>query len=162
MVNITLDQIRTEKNYNLKYLFEDSNDHYDSPFQYSNDCSYLEPDQFPNHVENLSGQSYFHLNCRGLSSNWESFRDLLCDIHGGQFSFDIIGINEVFHCDNDKRIYLPGYQNILTRCRHDGNRGGVAFFIKDNIQFKIREDISVFIPHTFESLISARRATRLL
>jgi hypothetical protein len=28
----------------------------------------------------------------------------------------------------------------------------VAFFIKDNIQFKIREDISVFIPHTFESL----------
>jgi hypothetical protein len=54
MVNITLDQIRTEKNYNLKYFFEDSNDHYDSPFQYSNTCSYLEPGQFPNHVENLS------------------------------------------------------------------------------------------------------------
>ena len=147
MVNSTLDQIRTENNCNLKYLFDDSNDYHDSPLQYNNDCSYLEPDQFPNHAENLNRQSYFHFNCRGLSSNWESFRDLLCD----HFSFDVVGINEVFGCDNDKRIYLPGYQNIFTRSRDDGNRGAVALFIKDNIQFKIGEDIRVFIPQIFES-----------
>jgi len=33
-----------------------------------------------------------------------------------------------------------------------GNRGGVAIFIKDNIQFQICEDIILFIPHIFESL----------
>ena len=130
--------------------------HYNtSPSPYGgrgNNCSYFEPDQFCNHAEKFSGQSYFHLNCRGLSSNWESFRELLCDLHGDQFSFDIIGISEVFNCENDKRLSIPGYHDVLTRCRHNGHRGGVALFIKENIQYKIREDISVFIPHIFESL----------
>jgi len=120
MVNITLHQIRTENNYNLKYFFEDSNEYHDFRFQYNNDCSYLEHDQFPNHVENLSVQSYFRFNCRGLSLNWESFRDLLCDLHTDHFSFVMIDISEVFSSGNDNRIYLPGYQNILTRSRDDG------------------------------------------
>ena len=126
MANITLNQIRTENKYNLKSLFEDVDDDYDdSPFQYTNNCSYFEPDQFCNHAEKFSGQSYFHLNCRGLSSNWESFRELLCDLHGDQFSFDIIGISEVFNCENDKRISIPGYHDVpITRCRHKGHRGG--------------------------------------
>jgi hypothetical protein len=38
------------------------------------------------------------------------------------------------------------------RCRDDGARGGVGLFIKDNVNYKIREDISVFTPHIFESL----------
>ena len=63
-------------------------------------------------MENLSRQCYFHLNCRGLSAKLESFRDLLCDLRDDYFSFDIIDISEVFSCDNDKRIYLPGYHNI--------------------------------------------------
>ena len=124
----------------------------DSPFQCINNCSYFEPDQFSNHVEKSRGQSYFHLNCRGLSSNWELFRELLCDLHGDHFSFDIIGISEVFNCEYDNCISIPGYHDVHTRCRHNGHRGGVALFIKENIQYKIREDISVIIPHIFESL----------
>ena len=45
--------------------------------------------------------SYFPLNCRELSANWESFRDLLCNLQ----------------CDNDTRLTLPGFQNLITRCR---------------------------------------------
>ena len=47
MANITLNQIRTENKYNLKTLYEDGDDDYDdSPFQYINNCSYFEHDQF--------------------------------------------------------------------------------------------------------------------
>ena len=50
------------------------------------------------------------------------------------------------------RLSLPGYHELISRCRDDGPRGGVGLFIRDNINYKIREDISSFVPHTFESL----------
>ena len=79
-----------------------------------------------------------HLNCRRLYSNWEKFQDLLCDMHSDIFSFDYIGTSEV----------------ILTNAFHtnDGHRGGVAPFIKDTSSYKIRNDLSVFIAHVYESL----------
>ena len=138
MDNITLNQVQTEKNFDLKRVYEDTfeEEYDDSPFQFSNNCKYFEPHQFLNNVDTSNRNTFFHLNCRGLSANWESFRDLLGDIHGKTFSFDIIGISEVFSCDRDKRISLPGYRDIITRCRPNGTRGGVALFIKENIPFK--------------------------
>jgi hypothetical protein len=126
----------------------------DSPFsQLVNDCDYYEPKQFHDKFSEIRKlTSYFHLNCRSLSSNWDSFRDLLCELHGDSFSFDFIGISEVFNCDKDSRLALPGYHNIITRCRNNRNGGGVGLFVKDTFDFKIRNDLSVFVPHVFESL----------
>ena len=116
-------------------------------------CDYFEPDQFHQLTKQFhESQNYFHLNCRGLSSNWTSFRELLCDLHGDSFSFDLIGISEAFRCELDSRLSLPGFHELVTRCRDDGSRGGVGLFIKDDIHFKIRDDLSVFIPHIFESI----------
>ncbi len=83
---------------------------------------------------------------------WESFKNLLCELHGDKFSFDFIGVTEVFECSKDKRLHLTGYHDIITRTRDDSNRGGVGLFISNNISFTIREDLSVFIPHIYESL----------
>ncbi len=96
--------------------------------------------------------SFYHLNCRGLSANWESFHNLICDLHGDAFSFDLIGISELYKCCNDNRLCLPGYHELIARSRDDGPRGGVGLFIKQTLNYKIREDISVFISHIFESL----------
>ena len=52
----------------------------------------------------------------------------------------------------DMRLKLPGYHNLLSSCRDDSPRGGVGIFIKDHINYKIRDDISVFITHIFESI----------
>ena len=73
-------------------------------------------------------------------------------MHGESFSFDILGISKIFKCQDDERLSLPGYHKLITQCRDDGLRGGVGLFIKDNINYKVREDISVFTPHIFESL----------
>ena len=160
---ISLDEVMTEDRFNLARLYESQHDEDDPEDNYplfANDsglCEYYEPENlvtsgiFP---ENKQMQSYLHLNCRGLSANWEKFQDLLCDLHSDKFSCDYIGISEVFRCDRDQRIRLSGYHNIITRCRDptDGCRGGVALFIKDSLTYKIRDDLSVFIPHVYESL----------
>ena len=63
-----------------------------------------------------------------------------------------MGVSEAFRCDLDQRLNLPGYHNPIIRSRTDGIRGGVGLFIKDSFQFKIREDLSIFNAHVFESL----------
>ena len=93
--NISLDQLRVDNNFNLRSFYE-SSEHYDenldSPFnQFDNECEYYEADQFKSLTRYISkSKSYFHLNCRSLSSNWDACKDLLCDVHCNEFSFDFI------------------------------------------------------------------------
>ena len=47
---------------------------------------------------------------------------------------------------------IEGYHNIILKCRDDGPRGGVGMFIKSTLNYKIREDISVFVPHICDTL----------
>ena len=84
-----------------------------------------------------SSMSYFHLNYRGLSSNWESFRNLLSEFQKCLNSLLILfGVSEVYHYENDQRLVLPGYHSLITRWRENGSKGGVGFFVKDYQKFK--------------------------
>ncbi len=157
---ISLDDIRTGSTYDLISLCQNAEDDLtdnDCPFQYGqHSCDYYEPGEFRSMIDTNSlydnVTSYFHLNCSGLSSNWDSFRSLLYELHNDKFNFDIIGISEIFRTSGDMRLKLPGYHDLLLRCRDDGPRGGVGLFIRDSIDFKTREDLSVYIPNILESL----------
>ena len=92
------------------------------------------------------------MNCRGLSHNWENFETLLSELHSDVFSFDFVGVSEAYRCDMDTGLVLPGYHPIISRCRSNERGGGVAMFIKSEIQYKIRDDLSIFLPHIFESV----------
>ena len=126
----------------------------DSPFiPIQNSCEYYEPLQIRNFFSEKSKQtSYFHINCRGLSANWNDLNDLLSECCGANSGFDIIGLTEVYRCSNDDRLHLPGYHDLVARVRDDDGRGGVGLFIKETMQYVIREDLSIFIPHVFESV----------
>ena len=63
-----------------------------------------------------------------------------------------IGVSEAYRCDGDTRLRLPGYHDLISRCRTDVSRVGVGLFNKDNMQYKIREDLSVFEQDVFESV----------
>jgi len=45
-----------------------------------------------------------------------------------------MGISEVYKCDDDPRLKIPGLRDILTQCGSDDFRGGVGLFIKDSIK----------------------------
>jgi len=60
-------------------------------------CKYREPYNLANELvkygilsDNKCTQSYLHLNRRGISLNWEKFKEVLCDMHSDLFSFDYI------------------------------------------------------------------------
>ena len=79
---LSMDQIKSGSKYDLLSMYEHSDEILDSPFQYSsNKCDYLEPKHFVNYINDINDPlSYFHLNCKGLSANWESFHNLIYDL----------------------------------------------------------------------------------
>ena len=151
---VRLEEVMTDDRFNLASIYDYQHNQDDSEVDYNifpnngkGACDYYEPHELVNHTKCIAAcdhkrmHSYMHLNCRGLSSNWEKFTDYLCDIHSDEFSFDYIGIIELFRCDRDQRISLPGYHDIITRCREstDDYRGGVTLFIKETIDYIIRK-----------------------
>ena len=63
-----------------------------------------------------------------------------------------IGISELWKCEGDFRLNLSGYHKLLVKIRQDYDRGGVGQFVKESINYRVRKDLSVFIPRVFESL----------
>lgn len=159
MGDITLDRISSNEEFDFKHLYECDDDVYQhesiSHLITNNDCAYYSPAEFQNISRTLKGQlSLFSLNCRSLPAHWNDIKDLLASMSNSDFSFDIIGLSEVFKLRDNVSYSLEGYHDIISRTRgpNDDGRGGVALFLKDYFTYKLREDLSVFIPHVFESI----------
>lgn len=120
-------------------------------------CQYYWPENFEKsfaNKPNTSNTSFFCINSRSLLSNWDDFCNLLCECTNQNFQFDIIGITELFSSCNHVKLCLNGYHPLekKTRGPDDDGHGGVGLFIKDTQKFDPRPDLTVFIPHIFESL----------
>ena len=71
------------------------------------------------------------------------------------------GIDDLYKCDVIKRnhnicsmhdlFHLPGY-NFISRHRKQTKCGGVGMYISDKYNYITRDDISLFVEHSFESV----------
>ena len=85
------------------------------------------------------------LNVRSLLAHIDELRILLADR-----PIDVLAINETWlvSTKSDNDVYISGYQ-IKRRDRVDGHfddgesRGGVCFYVRDNLNFSLRRDLSV-------------------
>ncbi len=165
---ITLDRISTQTAYNLTDLYNKEFtevDDIDSPYaSIANMCDYYEPGKLKSllSMENNS-LSLFCLNTRGLRAHWDAFNDLVEKMNGEtcKGSFDVIGLTELYSM-NEHECSLNGYHPIKFKSRNDlaSSRGGVGMYIKSNLHYTIRNDLSIFLPHVFESIFVEIRISR--
>ncbi len=75
----------------------------DSPYENDPECGYYEPHVLADQSTktNINRTSYFHINCRRFSNNWERFKNLICELHSDTFSFEYIGLSEAYQCSLD-------------------------------------------------------------
>ena len=83
--------------------------------------------------------SICHLNTQSVPSTFDNFQFMI-----NQTNFDVIALSEKW-LKNDKHLLecvrLPGYE-FAYRNRNKKRGGGVGIYIKDTIEFKLRNDIS--------------------
>ena len=60
------------------------------------------------------------------------------------------------HCPKQRRTFscqiFNGYHPLLAKTRENSKNGGVGLFIKNDIQYEERPELSIFIPHVTETL----------
>ena len=97
-----------------------------------------------------------NLNVTSLVKHIDELRILLADT-----PVDVLSINETRLDDSvkDSDVYIPGYE-IIRRDRETNSRlgGGVCFYLRSNIIYSLRPDLSI---HQLENLcIEIRRKPR--
>lgn len=94
---------------------------------------------------------------RSYPSKLQEFKEFISETSNADFNFDIIGLQEIWHIPSKMNLSIPGYQKIVhkTRSSEKSRRnlgGGVAFYVRDGLEFEILETLSTFEEKTFESL----------
>lgn len=79
-----------------------------------------------------------HFNVRSLTNK---FDDLIHYLNSFSFSFSLTALTETWlnesHINDETQI--PGYRNIIVNRKHKKG-GGVSLYIKDDFEYKIRND----------------------
>ena len=106
------------------------------------DAKYYLPQDLTNDLTKISQDSFsvLHLNVRSLNKNFESFKQLLCNL---KFEFRIICLSETWCDDNSSSLFeLPDY-NLLFQNRVSRKGGGVCIYLHKSLIYKERNDLSI-------------------
>lgn len=135
------------------YIHKQDND--TNPFELAAiDSKYYDTcDIIPDKLRNTQFQyKTLHLNIQGLASAFDQLKILLAQLIDTGVKLDCIMLCETFINDNNAHLYeMAGYKSIYKN-RKNKSRGGVALLIRDGMQYKVRDDLSMFIEGEFESL----------
>ena len=93
-----------------------------------------------------------HLNVRSLPDKFDKFKIFLKNFDNEKIQFDAILLCETFLSDKNHDLFnIPGY-TFISRHRKHYRQGGIGIYIKNNLNFIIRDDLSIFIEKSFEIL----------
>ena len=127
-----------ENDPDLNYFDDENFQNYETPYVFCEETKSLLHDTLLN--ENFS---IIYLNIRSLNANFDNFRNMLseCD-----HCFNIICLSETWCTDdeflNNSNYHIPNY-NAIHQERKTGKRGGgVLIYIKENLTYKVRNDLS--------------------
>ena len=114
-------------------------------------CDYLDLETLWRINPSLYNLKILHLNIRSLISKQDALRSLLVSLKTKQFEPDLILLCETYLRDAiEKFVNIPGYR-LICKNRKNSKNGGVGILVKDNINYKIREDLSEFYETEFET-----------
>ena len=82
-----------------------------------------------------------HMNARSINANFDKIELLFNSL--SKYKFSIIGITETWLHSNSPPVFDIKDYSLLRADRQNGKGGGVAFYVHNNIRFKIRHEVSI-------------------
>jgi exonuclease III len=108
---------------------------------------YIQPHSFGN----LS-PLYLSVNIQSLNSKHEELSFQICELLSKNISIDVIALQETWNVQYPDQLLIPGFQHPVIINRYGMRGGGVGFYVKNGLDFKILEHLSPFENKIFESL----------
>jgi vacuolar-type H+-ATPase subunit F/Vma7 len=140
----------------LEALYDRNNDS-NILAQFDIDSKYYEIDEMKqiNCHTTSDGFKYkiLHLNIQGLMSSLENLKHFLNKLESNDIHIDFILLCETFLNEPNQQMHcsIAGYE-FICRNRIKRKKGGVAIYINNRYQFKIKDEISTFVEGEYESI----------
>ena len=120
-------------------------------------CSFLNSDM----KDSTFDYTCLHLNIQSLPAKFDALKLLIHELHEKNIDLDFIMLCETFLRDDiAPHFEIPGY-NCVYHSRPNASRGCVAIYINTKYNFNKRDDMSINVPGSFESIFIEIQSTHL-
>ena len=125
-----------------------------SPFDLNNiESCYWDTEKLSHKFSNST--VFLHQNIQGIPCKYDNFVTFLNNLSGPKAHSrpSVLAISETWLTDHNASSFdIVGYHPFISNHRKDNSgRGGVGLYIKDDIEYVERPDLSKFVPFVFES-----------
>ena len=115
-------------------------------------CKYFDEETFVNSFSNKKDGIILNINIQSLQSKFSQLSEFLFDLSAKNVEIDLISIQETWNITDSSKICIPGFQKFVFKTRNNSRGGGVGFYVREGIKFKIIDELSPFHEKVFESL----------
>ena len=133
--------------------FNNSNDNnVPNPYnEYKINSSYYDNETFTGKVSNSKQPLFLSVNVQSLYSKHENIKTFLSCLKNHNVDVDIVALQETWRLPYLEIVQVPGFK-FIHKHRESNRGGGVGFYIKDSISFKLIDELSPFTDNILESI----------
>jgi hypothetical protein len=95
---------------------------------------------------------FLSINIQSLNSKHSELCNQILELTNKKLQIDVVAIQKTWDICQPDLLAVPGYQTLVYKNRVNMRRGGVGFYIRNGINFKIIDNLSPFEQKIFESL----------
>jgi len=132
----------------LNLYFGNANDLFDidvNPFENLKiNCNYFDESTFISKLENCKEFILLSANIQSLSSKFSKPVEFISMLKSKNIILDLIALQEIWNVTDPNLFNIPGYQKIVIKTRLNSRGGGVGFYVKEGIKFRVVENLSIF------------------
>ena len=105
------------------------------------DSQYYDSENFNLYFKDNCNKTFssIHFNVRSLPKHIDQLTNFICGLN---LKFDVIGISETWMKENSPVVQIPNY-SFLCKGRQSKAGGGVGLYVKSDLDFTIRDDLSI-------------------
>ena len=158
LVNL-LDSLNSDPTYDLTNCLNTFLSSLDDSFEDINlwsdiniDCKYYDDSSLIERFSGLNNPLVLNANIQSLSSKHDKLSEMIKILENENVIFDVIALQETWEIKDVKSLSLPGYHELIFKNRSSARGGGIGFYIKNTLNYKVIDELSIFNDRIFESL----------
>jgi hypothetical protein len=102
--------------------------------------------------ESVRQPLFLSINIQSLLSKHEQLQEFISELSNSNLVVDVIAVQEIWDIRYPELVNIPGFKPLIYKARRNMRGGGVGFFVRENLECIIIENLSPFINKIFESI----------
>jgi hypothetical protein len=134
-------------------VYHDENDNTNDPYsELTIDSKYYDVYSLPTILHDNVSPIFLSINIQSLMSKYDELRSFIVELSSKKIVIDVIAVQEVWEVRQPEILPIPGFQTVICKTRSNMRGGGVGFYVRDGLTFKVVENLSPFEQKIFEAL----------